>query len=285
MEQDLLLEGYLLYSDRTEIKTTNFITTNSLLTGAGLITGFAQINRTHLAFADYTQHCVRIFDRSSIPGGGLRVLSGQCGSYGFVDGDTGDAKFNFPHSIIKSSEAGKLLVTDWNNNALRSMDLATGDVSTIVRSGLHLPRSMTWYGDILLVANDHYIAAVSWNVDNTATAVVLAGGREHRGDMNGEFSTSLFYNPRDISRLTTNMFLVADYRNNKLRLLDMDRKQVLPVCVELSCKFDARVYSVISTSGGVFVGRDGSIIKLTGRFIEVTKHVITLFMSSKSVIF
>jgi len=48
---------------------------------------------------------------------------------------------------------GKLLVTDEFNNALRSVDLETGELSTVTKSNLKNLRGLLWANQELLVAN------------------------------------------------------------------------------------------------------------------------------------
>ena len=59
------------------------------------------------------------------------LLAGTCGISGFEDGPT--AKFSYSWSIeFDERNPGHLLITDYYNNALRSVDVASGTVSTVI---------------------------------------------------------------------------------------------------------------------------------------------------------
>ena len=100
------------------------------------ITGFAQLNMTHVALVDHGNHCIRMVDRLQRS---ATTLAGQCGQPGDDNGPLLQSKFYQPYSIIKRSDDGILLVTDHHNNAIREIDLKANSVSTFLRSESVLP--------------------------------------------------------------------------------------------------------------------------------------------------
>ena len=100
------------------------------------ITGFAQLNMTHVALVDHGNHCIRMVDRLQRS---ATTLAGQCGQPGDDNGPLLQSKFYQPYSIIKRSDNGILLVTDHHNNAIREIDLEAKSVSTFLRSESDLP--------------------------------------------------------------------------------------------------------------------------------------------------
>ena len=158
-----------------------------------------------------------------------RVIAGECGVSGYVDGVS--ARFYYPWGVeVDERNPGHLLITDGSNNALRSVDVASGTVSTVIRTGFLLPTGLTWYNGRLLVVNQNYISEVTWTSDGTATNNILTGNR-YIGYRDGDFAVAQFYLPLDIHQWRDGLFLVADQYNKQLRLLDMTNKKVLPVYI------------------------------------------------------
>ena len=154
MEFDLYRnDGSVLFTDQDQLKTTKGKTTTVVSAGFGSITGFKQLNYTHVAVVDILRKCVRMVKRED---NSNRVLAGTCGTKGLVDGAS--AKFHDPWSIeLDERNPGHLLITEFSNNALRSVDVASGTVSTVTRTGFNSPRGLTWYKTRLLVCNVNYI--------------------------------------------------------------------------------------------------------------------------------
>lgn len=268
MEEDMYLEGNLLFITHKKIRTTNSTTTRTVWTGDEYILGFTQLNRTHLAIADRINDCIILLDRTV---DSSTVLAGQCGSRGDVDGNASTARLSSPGPIIKGRRPDELLVTQSGN--LRSVNINTGSVTTMVR-GMRGAWYMAWYGDSLLIACGTYMAEVSWDSDNNATFVVLAGQEDRNGDVNGAFNESRFQFSTVITSLSTHTFLVRLYVYNgdpswvpQLRLLDMERRLVLPVCLAKFCEVNhdiKQVSSLLRTKDALYVGQNGIITKLTG---------------------
>jgi len=108
--------------------------------------------------------------------------------------------------------------------------MKTGELSTVINTGFHFPRGFLWAGRQLLVANYHqYISQVSWSSNGTVSNTILAG-LTRSGDVIGSFDIAKFYLPYDFEEVTDNLFLVIDYGNRKLKLMDMKKRIVGPVC-------------------------------------------------------
>jgi len=55
------------------------------------------------------------------------TLAGTCSRVGYKEGKANVGRFYYPHSVeIDMRGHGRLLITDENNNALRSVDIVTG---------------------------------------------------------------------------------------------------------------------------------------------------------------
>ena len=187
-----------------------------------------------------------------------RVLAGECGVSGYVDGVS--ARFSFPWGVeVDERNPGHLLITDGFNHALRSVDVTSGTVSTVIRTGFYYPRGLTWYNGRLLVVNFNYISEVAWTSDGTATNNMLTGNRTI-GYRDGAFTGAQFYYPFDINQWKDDFFLVADQSNKRLRMLDMTTRKVLPVCIgsttncTTSTSLSLGPRSLLISNGAVYVG-------------------------------
>ena len=270
MELDLYKnDGSILFSDNTILKSSNGESTESLVSTNSLVTGFKQLNSSHVVFVDYSHHCIKMFNREKKS---TSVLAGQCGSgssyYGFVDGAS--ARFKYPWGIeLDERNPGHAFITDHYNQALRSVDVTSGIVSTVIGTGFNYPRGLIWYNGHLLVCNNGYISRVTWSsngaVTNSKLTPTTSGGYR-----DGGFSIAQFNSPHEIQQLRDGIFLIADYGNKKLRLLNMYKKKVLPVCVgsTTSCttgtSLSTHPYSLLITNETVYVGGSSKILRLTG---------------------
>lgn len=121
--------------------------------------------------ADAGNHTIRWIGAN----GTVETLAGSAGQAGNVDGAGGNARFRFP-SGVAVDRAGLIYIADAKNNAVRSLDLNTRVVTTLVAAsaGLLEPTALAVApSGVLLVADtrNHRIVQV---VGNTVTAV--AGG-------------------------------------------------------------------------------------------------------------
>ena len=227
MEFDLYRnDGSILFSDGDQLKTSNGSEVPVVTSGFNYIRGFKQLNSTHIVVVDYSDHCIIMYNREDKS---KRVIAGKCGVSGYVDGVS--ARFKYPWGVeVDERNPGHLLITDLGNDALRSVGVASGTVSTVIRTGFRYPRGLTWYNGRLLVVNSNYISEVTWTSDGTATNIILAG-IGNNGYRDGAFTGAQFYGPSDIHQWRDGLFLIADEYNERLRLLDMTKRKVLPVCV------------------------------------------------------
>ena len=67
--------------------------------------------------------------------GGRVITAYGAGISGFIDGDPSEARFNDPQGLELSPDGDTLWVADTRNHAVREIDLATGEVTTIAGNG------------------------------------------------------------------------------------------------------------------------------------------------------
>ena len=270
MEFDLYRnDGSILFTDKTYLQNMDNQTTAVVVSGFGYARSFRQLNSSHVAVVDRSRHCIKMVNRednSSI------ALAGICGTSGFVDGAS--AKFYLPCSIeVDERNPGHLLITEDYNDALRSVDLSSGNVSTVIRTGFNYPRGLTWYNGRLLVCNERYISEVSWSSNGIVTNHKLTSTTAY-GYRDGDFFVARFDFPHEIKRIRDDLFIVADSNNNRLRLLNMSTRKVLPVCIgsSASCITGTTLshypVSILISDKEVFIGGYKEIHKLTGKLVN-----------------
>jgi len=273
MEHDRYLPGKnILIGCLDNLQTTNGSHSTILLKQK--MSSFTQLNRTHVIIVDYENHCLRGLDRERNQ---TFVLAGECGTSGYVDGPLGVGLLNRPWSVERNIyKPHTLLVTDSYNQALRSVDLNIGVLSTVVRSGLAYPKGMKFTGRELLVANsNHYISFITWSKYGIPEHSVLAG-TNRSGNVYGSFNNARFYKPSEIEKIANNMYLLSESGGNSLKFINLNRQVVGPVCFagESTCNessvfpnfgsFDS--LPLLRVGQDVYAGVNRTIHKLIGRY-------------------
>ena len=269
MEIDLYkTDGTILYSDSTQLKTTDGVAISVVASGFKYVSGFKQLNSSHVIVVDSDNDCIKIVNRIDQS---RAVLAGTCGASGFIDGTS--ARFFNPYQVeLDERNVGYLLVTDRLNNALRTIEIASGMVGTVIRTGFNNPAGLAWYHGRLLVSNNYYLSQVLWSFNGTITNTKLTT-HTLPGHQDGNFSAVQFSQPFGIHEIVDGLFLVADSGNKKLRLLSMKQKKVLPVCIgsdsncTTSTQLSSSPRSFLVSNETVYVGGYRSLFKLTGNFI------------------
>lgn len=199
MERDILHQKNLLFSDGNALKTSDGVTTSTIIGNATIsgyinavgaearfqyITGFIQLDARRVIVVDNGNNCVRLVDRVTRT---AEPLVGQCSRYGYVDGVGDQALFAGPWSIVQDqSDHNVVIVTDRYNNALRSIDLRDNSVSTLhIGGGLYRPRAFIWSEKELWITG--YTNITSFSVEKKR--VSLIAGSVIVGDNDGDLET------------------------------------------------------------------------------------------------
>ncbi len=156
------------------------------------------------------------------------------GVAGFADGAASQAQFDQPQGIALDPDGGVLYVADTGNHAVRTVDLATGEVGTLAGTGvqgrfppaggtgtevaLHSPWDVTLAGETLHVAmaGSHQL----WTIDvATAVAAPFAGnGRE--STRNGPAGEAELAQPSGVT-LGEGRLYFADSESSSIRFVDL----------------------------------------------------------------
>ncbi|MFF8291541.1 NHL domain-containing thioredoxin family protein [Streptomyces sp. NPDC016309] len=159
------------------------------------------------------------------------------GERGLTDGPAEQARFNEPQGLCLlpgGSAAPRVVVADTVNHALRLLDLATGEVSTLAGTGaqwwqgsptagparevaLSSPWDVAWWRDEVWIA----MAGVHqlWAYDPERGTVRVAAGTTNEGLVDGPADEAWFAQPSGLAA-TADRLWVADSETSALRWVD-----------------------------------------------------------------
>lgn len=301
----------LLFSEGPSIKITDGKNTSTVLGSTSLgyvegqgqeakfwtITGFLSINKSYILVADMGNNCLRLVERGTFT---TSPFAGTCKMAGFKDGIASNAKFNGPFTIINDFSPGKVIVSDRDNDAVRTVDLSTRMVATLVHVGLNKPTGMAF--DLLkknlLISSANHVTR--YDMQNMTIQLVLAGSKFHHGYQDGTMMVSRFHGARDILPLTKEIALIADQYNFAIRALNLDSHYISSL--SLSRKIDlpdgklhpCRLHnpmSLVWAGKVVYIGQADGICQLPGLetfvyiniwcmfFLWVTKRQAFIFLA------
>jgi len=263
-------DGNIILNTWDSIRTTDGKTTSILFTDStNSMKSFKQINTTHVIIVFQNKHCIKAFNRENNK---TSDFAGNCGSKGYIEGKPGIGRLNYPQSIeIDVANQSRLLVIDQYNSALRSVELDTGELGTVIQSGFVRPAGMVWAGTKLLVANENYISQVTWLSNGSVTNNMVAGSVRN-GYRDGSFQESKFGYPNNLEKVGPGVYVVVDHFNKALRLLDFNEQTVGPVCIygERPCSTSSKLpnspLSVLKVRNDVYVGLWRDIYQLSGSY-------------------
>ncbi|MGY0059944.1 NHL domain-containing thioredoxin family protein [Streptomyces sp. LZ34] len=158
------------------------------------------------------------------------------GERGLVDGPADQARFSEPQGLALLPD-GTVIVADTVNHALRSLDLATGEVRTVAGTGrqwwqgspaagparevdLSSPWDVAWFADRLWIA----MAGVHqlWTYDPADGTVRAAAGTTNEGLVDGPAAEAWFAQPSGLAA-TEDRLWIADSETSAVRYVERDR--------------------------------------------------------------
>ena len=265
MELDRYRPGYLLYTEKRALMTSDGTTTHLIAgnstqwgyrEGVGgkarfstIIGGFAQISEKHVVVADRYNHCMRLIDRSTNK---TSVFSGQCKSRGYEGGSPG--QFKYPYFVvIDKQDKNQLFIADSSNAAVRNVTVNSRVAGTFVQSdSLKYIRGITQDEKI----GDLYVTAYHalYRITYTQRTVSLISGSpgDNSRYRDSTLLDSRFDWPYELILNAPETLLVADSWNNKLRLLDMNSDKVTTLTATNSMDKPA---SLLLTNNSLYVGQ------------------------------
>ena len=155
--------------------------------------------------------------------GELRQAIGS-GKEGFADGAAAEASFRQPQGLALSGDGRTLFVADTRNHAVRAVDLASGQVTTIAGTGKQLDRlpaapaaakdtalASPW--DVLNVGDTLFISMAGvhqlWALDLKSNVISVFAGTSREGIQDGERrAMATLAQPSGMSSDGTNLYWV-----------------------------------------------------------------------------
>ncbi|MFD8912001.1 thioredoxin-like domain-containing protein [Streptomyces sp. NPDC059575] len=157
------------------------------------------------------------------------------GDRGLADGGAGQASFNEPQGLALLDD-GAVVVADTVNHALRRLDLATGEVTTLAGTGKQWMQGNPTSGparetalsspwDVAVFGGKVWIAMAGvhqlWTYDPQAGTVEVAAGTTNEGLVDGPGTEAWFAQPSGLAATEDRLWL-ADSENSALRWVDLD---------------------------------------------------------------
>jgi DNA-binding beta-propeller fold protein YncE len=170
-----------------------------------------------------------------------RISDGQVmaaygsGRAGFVDGPASGAEFHAPQGLALGPGGDSLLVADTDNHVVRSIDLATGEVTTVAGTGRQAgypPRGGSAAGtDLsspwdLAVASDGalYVAMAGthqiWRFDHLSGVIEPYVGSAGEGTSNSTLALSELAQPSGLAIDDLGRIFFADSESSSIRVAD-----------------------------------------------------------------
>ncbi|MFJ7151050.1 NHL domain-containing thioredoxin family protein [Streptomyces sp. NPDC100445] len=155
------------------------------------------------------------------------------GARGFADGGPREASFDEPQGLALLDD-GTVVVADTVNHALRRLDPATGEVTTLAGTGRQWWRGAATSGaarevdlsspwDVAVFAGRVWIAMAGvhqlWTYDPVAGTVAVAAGTRDEGLVDGPAAEAWFAQPSGLAA-TAERLWVADAETSALRWVD-----------------------------------------------------------------
>ncbi len=188
---------------------------------------------TQALVVDDAHHVVRQVDLATLE---VTTLAGSANASGFVDGVGNAARFYYPQDVVYSPDGNYALIADVSNDAIRKLDLATGEVSTFVTpgtAGMDDPRAIDFSSDgsfILVASTTDYVV---YRVDisgGAATAVTVLAGSGVRGVVDGVGAAAGFDWPEGIAISPDgSTALVSERFPHVMRRIDLATAEVTTV--------------------------------------------------------
>ncbi|MEU6799709.1 thioredoxin-like domain-containing protein [Streptomyces neyagawaensis] len=169
------------------------------------------------------------------PDGETVVRRYGAGERGFVDGGAEHARFSEPQGLALL-DGGTVVVADTVNHALRRLDPATGEVSTLAgtgrqwwqgspTSGLAWEVDLSSPWDVAVFGGKVWIAMAGvhqlWTYDPEDCTVAAAAGTTNEGLVDGPGVEAWFAQPSGLAATADRLWL-ADSETSALRWVDLD---------------------------------------------------------------
>ena len=285
IEEDLFKHGNILFSDGSSLKTTNGIATSLIAGNASVqghnestgdtarfrnITGFLQdVFEWRVLAVDSGNMCLRTIDRRTNE---TEPAVGHCGG---MDPDDPSVSFISPSKVMYDiRDSKRIFIIDYKKiYCLVELQKMTISVTTNVEIRGLTQDSAT--GDLYMMFKQH-ITLVKYNdIYFRRVAGALSSSIIFN---DGPFSRSRFGDLRDILLINKGtQILVADFRNQRMRVLDLRGNMTKSFCGHLYqfCNNSIVPESLGVVDGNLYIGSNKSIMRIQGAAsTPVTKEIL-----------
>ena len=197
------------------------------------------------------------------------VFSRHCKSYGYQEGRPG--RFKEPlYAVMDQRYKNQLLVTDYSNKAVRTVDVVSPIVGRFEKSN--------WLKYIKSITQDQKSGEVYATVPQAVyrityiqrTVTLILGSPDSFSYKDSTLLDSLFDWPYELIFITPHTLLVADKDNKKLRLVDMNSDKVRTLNVRNSLN---NPICIIPIYYSLYVGQYQKIIQYKCKCSIITIHL------------
>lgn len=232
--------------------------------------GFYQINETHIIVVDKSLHCLHVTNvltKSTIP------FAGGCGEASFQNGESLEARFSCPTSIVGGFHSNQYYVTDTLNNAIRiltaSPDHTFVHVGTLIQNSERVPSPLG-----IATSNSLFHIYITGNFDvaelNTLNSEFTEFSFTEMNNYKSIVNLFQYELISSISRASKDMYLLLEKNKDFSRVLVMD---TLSNTVEIlqcrsanekqsDCQFDNNLHMIsmsIHEDGLLYISQNNTV--------------------------
>lgn len=163
------------------------------------------------------------------------------GSEGFVDGESVNARFSFPHGMVFHPTDSLLYIADTGNDAIRVYDLKSGKVQTILgngKRGFEIPEMIKGVShalnqptDLTLMDGDLYFTMTGWNqiwkMDIETNEAEPVAGTGEFGFTEGRTDKSDLAEPYGITSDSDGVIYFTERQSSAIRTLKRKKVDIL----------------------------------------------------------
>lgn len=211
--------------------------------------------------------------------GNVTTIAGS--TYGSEDGPGATARFIQPNGICTDGN-GFLYVTDWANNRIRKIAIATGVVSTLAGNTkgyfdaagtsamFDHPTGICYGGNGILYVVDSGNHKIRKVIIATANVLTLAGTTQGYSD--GIASTAQFNNPQGICSDGNENLYLTDYFNNCIRKINLTTSMVSTIAGSINGYVDGiGTAARFRGPGGICIDNNSNIYVADGNNNRIRK--------------
>ncbi|XP_067940867.1 uncharacterized protein [Watersipora subatra] len=190
-----------------------------------VITGFVQVNWTHIMIVDSNNHCIRFLDQTT---NSTSPYAGECQQAGDRSGQALTSQFNQPRQVVIQFDHIHVFVSDSANRQIKEIDLSTQMVASWVRiAETPLAITLNRREDTLFVTTPTTVLKITTSNKGMQPLILSTT----LGFNDGGFNVAKLNHPHGIRIISRDVIMIAEPANNRMRVLNMKSASVSSVCI------------------------------------------------------